>query len=184
MEPFALSTPRLRLDQPVAADVPDIARYCAAPVFERFMVTPWPYEARHARFFVDEFVPGGWSTGDEWTWAIREGEGGPMLGAVGVRTGSGMVGCWLGAEHRGRGVMPEALAAVVDAVFAHTGRDEVLWECVVGNAASARVAQKVGYRFTGKQPGRIPDRDGSTSPAWTARLGRDDDRTPQPGWPA
>ncbi|HEU4849226.1 MAG TPA: N-acetyltransferase, partial [Terrimesophilobacter sp.] len=60
-----METGPLLLDQPVAADVDAIARYCQDPVFERFMTLPWPYERKHAAFFVNEYVPGGWSRGDE-----------------------------------------------------------------------------------------------------------------------
>ncbi|WP_175494308.1 GNAT family N-acetyltransferase [Herbiconiux ginsengi] len=183
MEPFSLTTERLVLDQPVARDVDLIASYCADPVFEGFMTTPWPYERKHAEYFVSSFVPDGWLRGEEWTWAIRERRGQDMLGAIGVRTHSGMVGFWLGAPHRGRSIMPEALAAVVDAVFERSDRAEILWECVVGNTPSLRVAEKVGFRFTGEELGIIPGRDGSLTPSWTGRLGRNDDRTPQPGWP-
>ncbi|WP_052226620.1 GNAT family N-acetyltransferase [Microbacterium mangrovi] len=172
MEPFSLRTERFLLDQPVASDVDDIAVYCTDPVFESFMVTPWPYERKHAVFFVDEFAPGGWERGVEWTWAIREDAGSPLLGVVGIRLGTGMVGYWLGAPHRGRGVMPEALAAVVDAVFERTDRDDVRWECVAGNQASMRVAQKVGFELTGSGTGTIPARDGTPIDAWTGILTR------------
>jgi len=128
-------------------------------------------------------VPAGWASGDEWTWAVRRREGGPLLGAVGVRMRMGMIGYWLGGPHRGRGLMPEAVAAVVDAVFARTEADRVLWECVVGNTASVRVAEKAGFRFTGTEPGRVPSRDGGTAEAWTGALDRTDDRAPKPGWP-
>jgi len=188
MEPFSLTTGRLTLDRPAAGDVDLIASYCTDPAFERFLTTPWPYERRHAESFVGEFVPGGWSRGDEWTWAIRDRDhdGQEILGVVGVRMNSGMVGYWLGAPHRGRGIMPEALTAVIDAVFERTERSdlaELRWECVVGNIGSSRVAERVGFRFTGEAPGSIPARDGSLPPSWTGMLGRDDDRIPQPGWP-
>lgn len=183
MMPFSLRTARFVLDQPVASDLDDIARYCADPVFEDYMSTPWPYARPHAEYFVDEFVPRGWADGTEWTWAIRAGAGEPLLGVVGVRLGSGMVGYWLGAPHRGEGVMPEALAAVIGAVFARTDLDRVRWECVVGNRASLRVAQKAGFRFTGEGTGIIPARDGSLTTAWTAELLRTEDPSPKDGWP-
>lgn len=110
MDPFVLRTQHLVLDQPAARDVDDIATYCADPVFERFMVTPWPYERRHAEYFVEEYAPGGWARGDEWTWAIRERPGGALLGVVGIRLDSGMVGYWLGSPHRGRGIVPRHCA--------------------------------------------------------------------------
>ncbi|MBT8796521.1 GNAT family N-acetyltransferase [Microbacterium flavum] len=183
MSPFPLPTERLMLDQPTDADVDTIAGFCTDPVFERFMVTPWPYEREHAVGFVDEYVPAGWAQDTEWTWAIRAHDSAPLLGVLSVRKAGGMVGYWLGAPHRGHGILPEALGAVIDAVFARTELDRVRWECTVGNLASMRVAQKCGFRFTGEHTGRIPARDGSPILAWNGELLRTDDRTPKPGWP-
>jgi RimJ/RimL family protein N-acetyltransferase len=183
MEPFVLRTARLILDQPVSADIGDIARYCSDPVFERFLTIPWPYRRADAVAFVEQYVTTGWAGDREWTWAIRAGEGDPLLGVIGLRRDIAMVGFWLGAEHRGRGILPEALTAVVDEVFARTDRERVQWECVLGNAASLRVAQKCGFRFTGVGPGQVLGRTGEPSTSWTAVLDRDDDRAPKPGWP-
>ena len=183
MEPFVIRTERLVLDQPTASDVDDIATYCVDPVFEHFMTTPWPYEREHAVSFVEEYVPGGWERGDEWTWAVRESSPGPLLGVVGVRLGTGSLGYWLGAPHRGRGIMPEAVGAVITAVFERTDRDLLRWEGVVGNTASARVAQKAGFRYAGAEPGMILSRDGSSADSWHGVLRRTDTREPKPGWP-
>lgn len=183
MEPFVLRTARFVLDQPRDADIDNITRYCSDPVFERFMTIPWPYARADAVFFVDQYVPTGWTEGVEWTWAIRESEGAPLLGVIGLRLETAMVGFWLGGAHRGRGVMPEALAAVVDAVFSRTHVDAVHWECVVGNTASLRVAQKCGFTFTGTGPGQVRSRTGEQSTSWTGALHRDDDRAPKDGWP-
>ncbi|MBF4633479.1 GNAT family N-acetyltransferase [Agreia pratensis] len=183
MEPFPLSTTRFVLDQPRATDVDRIAEYCTDTAFEKFMSTPWPYKREHADYFVRDFVPSGWSSGSEWTWAIREGAGQSLLGVVGVRLNSGMVGYWLGRPQWGRGIMTEALSAAIDAVFEQTERSEVLWECVKGNVGSLRVAQRVGFRFRGEALGIIKGRDGSAVSSWTGTLGRGDDRNPQSGWP-
>lgn len=183
MDPFVLRTDRLVLDQPGGRDIDDIARYCTDPVFERYLVTPWPYERAHAEGFVNDYVLSGWSSGSEWTWAIRMDAGAPLLGVVGVRLASGMVGYWLGAAHRGRGILPEALGVVIDAVFERTDRERVLWECVVGNVASMRVAQKCGFRFTGEAPGLILGRDGSPTLSWTGELDREGPREPTADWP-
>ena len=183
MTPFPLRADRFVLDQPRDADVEDITRYCADPVFERYMTTPWPYLRAHAEYFVREYAPGGWERDEEWTWAIREAADEPILGVVGIRLHSGMIGYWLGAPHRGRGIMPEAVTAVADAVFARTSREEIGWECVRGNLSSLRVAEKSGFSFLGEEEGRVPSRDGSTLTSWHAVLRRGDDREPKPGWP-
>lgn len=183
MAPFVLVTERLLLDQPGSRDVDDIALYCSDPIFETFMVLPWPYRREHAAYFVDEFVPQGWAADREWTWAVRAGAGLPLLGVVGVRLDSGMVGYWLGAPHRGRGLMAEALRAVIGAVFDRGARRELLWECVVGNQASLGVARGAGFRFAGVGPSIIAARDGTSRDSWTGVLSSDEDRQPKEGWP-
>lgn len=183
MDPFALRTERLTLNQPSSADVDAIAEFCSDPVFERFMTTPWPYERHHAESFVDEFVPRGWASDTEWTWAIREESGGRLCGMIGIRLGNGMLGFWLGAPYRGRGIMSEAANAVIDAVFARSRLDRILWECVLGNEASLGVARRLGFRFTGQALGMVPSRTGASVPSWTAELRQDDPRDPKPGWP-
>lgn len=181
MEPFTLRAGSLLLDQPLAADIDAIARYCQDPVFERFMTLPWPYARKDAEFFVHEYVPGGWSRGDEVTWAIRES--GALIGVVGLREQSAMIGFWLGAEHRGRGHMPRAVTAVLDWVFAGGWLNTVRWEAVEGNTASLAVARKTGFRYTGVRPALVTARDGTSPPSWQAELAASDTRNPQPGWP-
>lgn len=183
MEPFSLLSTAGVLDQPGPADVEDIARYCSEPICERFLSTPWPYERAHAEDFVERFVPACWRSNNEWTWAIRERSNGPLLGIIGVRLGSGSIGFWLGAPHRGRGLMQAALSSVIDAVFARTELDQVTWEATIGNAASLHTARRAGFRYLGVAPGTVPNRDGERVTSWTGILRRDDDRSVQPGWP-
>ena len=185
MEPFTLHTDRLVLDSPAASDIDLITRYCQDPVFERYLTVPWPYRRGDAEYFVNEFVPSGWKEGREQTWALRRETGGALMGVVGLRMPSTDVGFWLGAEHRGNGYLPEALAAVIDWAFRapEPGLSQVLWECVAGNAASAAVARKCGFSYTGEAPTRAAWRDGSRPLSWQGVLRADDDRNPKPGWP-
>lgn len=180
MEPVRLATDRLVLDQPVADDIDLVTEYCQDPVFERFMTLPWPYRRGDAEFFVTEFVPHGWRSDLEYTWAVRIDGG--FAGVIGYRVPTRSVGFWLGAPHRGRGTMPEALTAVADWAF-QRGERELRWECVLGNRASLAAARKAGFRYTGQRPAEIPMRDGSRPEAWHGVLLRDDDRTEKDGWP-
>jgi len=183
MRPVPLRTPRLRLDQPAASDRDLIVEYCRDPLFESFMTLPWPYEPRHADFFIEDLAPKGWATDGEYTWALRKHEGGPLLGVIGARAARNDVGYWLGAPHRGNGYMTEALGAVIAWLFDH-GWGSIAWECVVGNRASAAVARAAGFRFAGERPTDLEFRDGTHPPAWHGVLARDDSREPQDGWPA
>jgi len=179
-----LHTKRLRLDSPALSDRLAVARYCRDPLFETLMTLPWPYEQRHADFFLHRVVPGGWLSGDELTWAVRENESGPLLGIVGWRSELGDIGFWLGAPHRGRGLMTEAVIAVTDWLMTDFGRTEIAWECVVGNAASVSVARKSGFTFTGERPTELTFRDGSHPAAWHGVLRAGEPRVERTGWPA
>ena len=185
MEPFPLAAGPLLLDQPTEADVDAITEYCQDPVFERFLTLPSPYARRDAEFFVHDYVPRGWESGSEVTWALRDPDG-TFLGVIGVRASRAMVGFWLGAPHRGRGYMPLAVSAVADWVFesGFAGLSAIRWEAVVGNAASLAVARKAGFRYTGVEPAIVVRRDGSRPASWQAVLHATDDRTQKPGWPA
>lgn len=178
-----LTTPRLRLDQLQAGDLDRVVEYCRDPLFETTMNTPWPYEPEHADFFIGEHAPRGWRENTEYTWAIRERDDGLLLGAIGYRQASRDLGYWLGAPHRGHGFMTEAAGAVVDWLFA-LGHQELFWECVPGNLASAGVARKLGFTYTGTGPSLLASRDDTVATSWHARLAHDDDRGITPGWPA
>jgi RimJ/RimL family protein N-acetyltransferase len=181
VKPVTLTTDRLVLDELLPADRDLVVEYCRDPLFEKFMLTPWPYEPKHADMFIDNVAPVGWQTEREFTWAIRRD--GVFLGVIGYRELTGDIGYWLGAPHRGHGYMPEAVAAVLDWLFA-TGHELVLWECVAGNAASLSVARSCGFRYTGEGPSALGSRDGKPPLSWHGELRATDDRTPKPGWPA
>jgi len=181
VEPVELRTERLLLTPPTADDVDAITRYCQDPLFGQFLTTPWPYGRADAVQFV-EAVERWWQSGSEFTFGIRDGETAALLGMVGWRA-RGDVGFWMGAEHRGRGLMVEALAAACEWVFVDRGADVIRWETLPGNIASARVARAAGFRFTGIAPVIVPARDGSFPDSWHGELRRDDDREPKDGWP-
>jgi RimJ/RimL family protein N-acetyltransferase len=183
MIPVVLRTERLVLDEPTQRDIPLLTEYCQDPLFERYLTTPWPYREEHARGFVTDHVPRGWAEDTDFTWALRTREGGPLLGVIGHRTARSDVGFWLGAPHRGKGYMPEAVHTVLDWAF-ERGAARIAWECIAGNAPSAAVARKCGFRFTGAGPAGQPGRDGEYPLAWHAVMTAGDDRTEKPGWPA
>jgi RimJ/RimL family protein N-acetyltransferase len=184
MQPFELRTTRLVLNQPGPDDIDAIAEYCTDAAFEKYLPTPWPYTREHAVDFVSAFVPAGWHDGSEATWAVRLQDDGPLIGMIAIRLQRHDVGFWLGAEHRGFGYMPEAVSAVSDWVFDGGIPDApaVLWEAVIGNIASARVARKSGFRYSGIAPATAPGRDGTVPQSWHASLAPGI-RSVHHGWP-
>jgi RimJ/RimL family protein N-acetyltransferase len=185
MDAFALTSERLVLDQPMPADVAAITEYCQDPIFERFMTLPWPYSASHARYFVENYVPKGWSNGNELTWALRSRATDSFLGSIGLRVPTSDLGFWMGQPHRGKGLMTEAVRAITDWVFGtkFAGIRTIRWECIEGNLASASVARKAGFTFTGVGPATIAARDGSMPSSWHGELKSFDSHSPKGGWP-
>lgn len=181
VRPFDLSAGDLVLDALTENDIPLITEYCQDPLFEQFLTVPWPYSEADAEFFVKEVAHGGWERGDELTWAIRRD--GLLLGVVSVREGSGMIGFWIGAQHRGAGHMTRAMTAVIDWVFESGWSDIVRWEARLGNVGSLIVARKTGFQYVDIGPALTPSRDGSSPDCWRAELHAGDDRSVKDGWP-
>ncbi|MET4158892.1 GNAT family N-acetyltransferase [Agromyces sp. PvR057] len=169
MLPVEIRTPRLLLDLPVPGDAEVVTRYCQDPLFEQYLTTPWPYERAHAESFLSTYVPGGWASRTDLTWALRTERGGVLLGVISVRETQNEIGFWMGSEHRGGGLMSEAAAAVCTWVLEGgvDGATTVFWRAVEGNTASAKVARSAGFRRIQPENPTVPTRDGAgTLPAW------------------
>lgn len=169
MQPAVITTERLVLSAPRAADIDAITAACQDPLFERYLTTPWPYERQHAEWFVESHVPEGWRSEAELTWTRRREEKGIAIGMLGTRTypdGVVDLGYWLVGDARGGGLMAEAVRAVVAWLHRERGVDEILWEAVPGNRASAAVARRSGFAFAGSHPSRVVPRDGHVESCW------------------
>jgi RimJ/RimL family protein N-acetyltransferase len=85
VKPVVLRSERLVLSVPTADDADRVYEYCQDPLFERYLTVPWPYRRHDATVFLTDLVPRGWDTGSEYTWALRDEVGAPLLGMVGSR---------------------------------------------------------------------------------------------------
>jgi RimJ/RimL family protein N-acetyltransferase len=181
MEPVELRTPRTVLSSPTGHDVEAIFAACQDADIQRYTTVPSPYLREHAEGFVAA-VPGRWAEGIEATWAVRDGDTlAGMLGLHRLTGGTPEIGYWMARNARGRGLLTEAAGAVIDWAFAPDGlgADRIEWRAVVGNRASARVAQVLGFRYEGTLRQSLSNAFGRDD-AWIAGLLPGDDRTPQP----
>jgi RimJ/RimL family protein N-acetyltransferase len=185
MVPVTLRTPRLTLRPPALDDVDAIAAACQDPTIQRYVPVPVPYTRDDAVSYVSDFCADGWATGERLTWAVVEGEA--LVGTIGlhgVAVGAAEIGWWLAPGARGRGIMREAAAAVVDhGLDARSGLGlaRICWRASGGNTASAALARALGFRFEGVARLGAVGRDGREDD-WFAGLLATDDRSPQP-WP-
>ncbi|WP_223694486.1 GNAT family N-acetyltransferase [Leifsonia poae] len=194
-EPVVLTGSRAVLSIPTGHDIDRITELCRDAAIAAWTTVPVPYVRADAEGFVFGFVTSGWAHGTGCTWAIRLEPDGPLVGMIGldgIKDGEAEVGFWLAPDARGRGVMSEAVSLVADYAFAPSGLavraasglglERLVWHAFTGNAASAAVARRAGFRFEGEhrlggsQRGRRLD-------DWQASLLRDDPRTPASGWP-
>ena len=80
---------------------------------------------------------------------------GTLLGGLNisnVRRGvsqAASIGYWMGAPYAGRGLMTEAARAAVAFAFASLRLNRLEAACLPSNAASARVLEKVGFKYEG-----------------------------------
>ena len=80
--------------------------------------------------------------------------GGAIAGVVGFhrvdwQNRATTIGYWLGAEHQGRGVMTEAVRALVDAAFSERALHRIEISAAVGNARSRAIPERLGFREEG-----------------------------------
>jgi RimJ/RimL family protein N-acetyltransferase len=178
-------TERLTLDSLLPSDAGEIFRYCQDPEIHRWVHTPEPYGMPDAEYFTGTYAANAANSAELTLWSIRSGTA--MLGVIELRhepLASATIGYWLGAEHRTRGYMTEAVLAVTDYALSPEGFDlqRVHWEAFVGNRASATVAHRGGFTYEGMLRQSTVHRDRRVD-SWHGSLLRTDTREPKTGWP-
>lgn len=148
-----LETPRLTLRRMRPEDAEQMHRYASDPEVARYML--WePHESlRDSENFL-RFVRERYSRGDPAGWGLEERETGRFMGTCGMQAwrpehSRAELGYVLAREHWGRGLMTEAVAAVVNFGFERIGFNRLEARCLDGNIASARVLEKVGMIWEG-----------------------------------
>ena len=88
-------------------------------------------------------------------WGVVLKDSGAFVGTCGMDAGyapehaRAELGYVLSREHWGRGLMPEAVRAVIRFGFGRMGLNRVQARCIAENAASARVMEKAGMTYEG-----------------------------------
>jgi RimJ/RimL family protein N-acetyltransferase len=146
--PTRIETPRLTLRAPMRGDVPALVKYADNPnVASKLARLPSPYTRADAIAFVELFA----QRADERPYAITR-ESGELIGIVGFTYAMGRhpeLGYWLGEPYWGKGVMSEAVKALLEAAFATGFYPVVEARALQSNVGSIAVLTKAGFANTG-----------------------------------
>ena len=98
------------------------------------------------------------SSNEEVSWAIEHE--GKAIGAIGLheiawqvrafRLDRAELGYWLATGHQRKGIMTEAVQAIVRFAFETIGLHKVVVTCMAENVASRRVIEKAAFRWLGR----------------------------------
>ncbi|WP_031085705.1 GNAT family N-acetyltransferase [Streptomyces sp. NRRL WC-3549] len=173
MEPLTLTTGRLVLRPFEPQDAQEVHAACQDPGIQRWTVVPSPYTRADAELFTGTLSPDGWADDTMYNFAVVLRENGPLVGALGVNrrtlTGTYEIGFWTAREHRGRGLMTEAVLEAARWSFTDLAADRLEWRAEVGNAPSRALALRAGFRMEGDQRSALLNK-GTRRDTWTGAL--------------
>ncbi|XOQ48934.1 MAG: hypothetical protein ACFWUM_08520 [Eubacteriales bacterium] len=148
-----IRTERLILRPFTLDDAEDMYQYAKDPEVTKY--ARWkPHESiQDSLNLLEEWIKS-YSNPGYYSWAIARKEDNRMIGCIGITNvsdidESGEVGYWLGKSWWGRGIMTEALKAVIRFVFEQCEFNRLEACHSVNNPASGCVMQKAGMTFEG-----------------------------------
>jgi RimJ/RimL family protein N-acetyltransferase len=131
-------------------DVEAVFAACQDPEIARWTTIPQPYRREHAVGFVADSIAA-WQAGRDPTFAIVDRAAAAVVGCIGLRGESHgfEIGYWMAPAGRGRGLTSEAVRLVSHWALRELAAERIGLLVYAGNEASARVAQRAGYRREG-----------------------------------
>lgn len=157
MIPERIATPRLVLRRFHKRDADAIVEAVRSSLPELARWLPWvhpDYAKEDAVAFVRESSQA-WKEGRAYDYAIRSAGiasrhlGNASIWYVSRSARTGEIGYWVRTDKAGNGVATEATAALVELGFETMGLHKINLRIAVGNAASERVAEKLGFHREG-----------------------------------
>ena len=173
-----LETHRLTLRQFRIGDAEDMfANWASDPEVTRFLTWPTHTGVDITRMVLGDWIPR-YEDGGFFNWAIEWKETGRVIGNIAVvrldeNVDAAELGYCLSRSFWGRGVMPEALRAVIDYLFDVVGANRIAACHDVNNPKSGRVMDKAGMKAEGVQRGAGRNNQGICDHIWHAILRSD-----------
>jgi [ribosomal protein S5]-alanine N-acetyltransferase len=149
-----LETERLLLRKMRLDDAEAMFAYASDPEVTRYV--PWDTHRsmEDSESFLG-FATEGYERGDFGGWGVVLKDDGVFIGTCGIDVGyapehaRAELGYVLSREYWGKGLMPEAVRAVIRLSFGRMGLNRVEARCIAENTASARVMEKAGMTYEG-----------------------------------
>jgi RimJ/RimL family protein N-acetyltransferase len=155
-------TARLVLRAFAAADAPAVQRLAGDREVADQTLLPHPYADGLAETWIAT-RRAAHECGESTDLAIERVVDGELVGAIGLafepRRARAKLGYWVGAPYWGRGYATEAAAAIVAYGFETCGLERIWAPRFRGNAASARVLEKIGFAHEGCRRQFIVERE-------------------------
>ena len=147
-----LETQRLKLRMLRESDFEAYAEMCADSEVMRYIGDGQPL-TRPMAWRNMAMMVGHWSLRGYGLWAVEEGDSGALVGRIGFWNPEGWpdfeLGWMLRRSAWGRGYATEAARGALDHAFTQMGRTHVISLIHPDNAASIRVAERLGERLQG-----------------------------------
>jgi RimJ/RimL family protein N-acetyltransferase len=145
--PDSVETPRLHLRRAIESDAERIfQKYAQDHEVTRFLEWVPHTSLETTRKFI-AFCQDRWTKAVAFPYVITRKEDGDLLGMIEVRPNGhrASLGYVLARSHWGKGLMPEAIKAIVNISLASPSIYRVQATCDVENKASARALEKSGF---------------------------------------
>ena len=148
-----LETPRLRLRKLTMRDAQDIFDYSQDPQVARYVLWDAQRSVTEARGYI-RYMMRKYRTGEPASWGIEWKENGKIIGTIGFmwiqkENASAEVGYSLSRGYWNRGIMTEALDAVLRHGFRAMNLNRIEAQHETLNTASGAVMRKCGMRHEG-----------------------------------
>ncbi|WP_026930736.1 GNAT family N-acetyltransferase [Glycomyces tenuis] len=140
----------LRLRRLEEKDLDDLAASCADAETQRWVNLPSPYRREHAEGWLKR-TRGTWDRGETVLYVLADAED-RYCGSVELTLGApgeAELGYFCSPWARGRGWTTAAAQRLCRLGFEELALERIDWRAVVGNEASRRVAEKVGFAIEG-----------------------------------
>jgi [ribosomal protein S5]-alanine N-acetyltransferase len=154
--PPTLETERLILRPVTPDDATAVFIYASNPNVTRYTLFETHQTEQDSRWFVIDYVRSRYACKepDPFAIVIKDDPVGLMVGALGAHwvsqpNGTMELGYSIGEPHWGRGYVTEAATALIRLVFSEYAVERVQARVILGNEASERVLEKLGFTREG-----------------------------------